>query len=155
MQQRVTAIVVARSGADFLPRTLASLQTQTRAPDQVIAVDAGSTDTSRELLSELDTPHLVAAGNRATFGEAVATGVRVAPFAGARRATHAHRSTGANADTTPNASPDATATADTAAARTPQPPPPPPPPPTPPTAPPPPPPSSPLPTPHNPPYTPI
>ena len=43
MQPRVTAILVAHEGAQFLERTLAALAAQTRRPDQVVAVDLGST----------------------------------------------------------------------------------------------------------------
>ncbi len=71
MQQRVTAILVARSGADYLERTLAALDRQTRSPDLVIAVDAGSTDRSGELLTASGAAQLLAAPGKATFGQAV------------------------------------------------------------------------------------
>ena len=44
-------ILVARSGAAHLERTLAGLARQTRRPDAIVAVDAGSTDRSAELLA--------------------------------------------------------------------------------------------------------
>ncbi|MCU1546928.1 MAG: hypothetical protein JWP30_2028, partial [Homoserinimonas sp.] len=51
MRQRVTVVLVARNGADYLDRTLAAIARQTRQPDEVIAVDAGSTDRTSELLA--------------------------------------------------------------------------------------------------------
>jgi GT2 family glycosyltransferase len=47
----VTAVLVARDGAAFLPRAVAALAAQTRQPAAVIAVDAGSRDGSGELLA--------------------------------------------------------------------------------------------------------
>lgn len=46
----VTAVLVAKNGAQYLPATIAALAAQTRAPDRVIAVDAGSSDGTRALL---------------------------------------------------------------------------------------------------------
>ncbi|MCU1420512.1 MAG: hypothetical protein JWN36_163, partial [Microbacteriaceae bacterium] len=70
MQARVTAIVVARSGATYLGRTLAGLARQTRRPDAVVAVDAGSTDTSAELLAASGPTQLVTT-KATSFGSAV------------------------------------------------------------------------------------
>ena len=47
----VTAIVVAHDGAVWLPAVLTQLARQTRPLDAVLAVDTGSQDTSRELLT--------------------------------------------------------------------------------------------------------
>lgn len=79
MQQRVTAILVARSGAEYLERTLAALDAQTRAPDLLIGVDAGSADRSAELLAASLADRLVAAREKSTFGHAVALAVEAAP----------------------------------------------------------------------------
>ena len=79
MQQRVTAIVVVRSGADYLPRTLASLVAQTRAPDIVIAIDAGSTDRSRSILSDSDVGALTSAPAGSSFGDAAMLAVSESP----------------------------------------------------------------------------
>ena len=49
---RVTALVVSHQGAAWLPRTLAALEAQVRAPELVVGVDAGSTDGSAALLDE-------------------------------------------------------------------------------------------------------
>ncbi|MEY2849169.1 MAG: hypothetical protein RI885_1836, partial [Actinomycetota bacterium] len=72
MRQRVTAIVVARSGAGFLERTLAAVGRQSRRPDAFIAVDVASTDNSAALLSASDASLVVAAPPGSSFGGAVA-----------------------------------------------------------------------------------
>ncbi|WP_419817053.1 glycosyltransferase [Glaciibacter flavus] len=77
MSSRVTAIVVARNGAEHLPRTLAALAEQTLAPDAIIAVDCASTDGSAELLAAIGPTHLVSAGEELSFGTAIETAVRV------------------------------------------------------------------------------
>ncbi len=77
MQARVTAILVARSGAAYLERTLSGLARQTRRPDAVIAVDAGSTDDSSELLAASGPTQLVSAPG-GPFGSAVARALQVA-----------------------------------------------------------------------------
>ncbi|MFT7710306.1 glycosyltransferase family 2 protein [Clavibacter tessellarius] len=79
MQPRVTAILVAHEGAQFLERTLAALATQTRRPDQVVAVDLGSRDASAALLAASDPTRMVQAPARMTFGQAVDQAVRVIP----------------------------------------------------------------------------
>ncbi|MCU1415487.1 MAG: glycosyltransferase family 2 protein [Microbacteriaceae bacterium] len=77
MQARVTAIVVARNGATYLPRTLAALAAQTRRPDIVIAVDAGSNDASQALLADSGPTQLVTA-KAMSFGSAIERALRVA-----------------------------------------------------------------------------
>ncbi|MBT1635492.1 glycosyltransferase [Clavibacter michiganensis] len=79
MQPRVTAILVAHEGAQFLERTLAALAAQTRRPDQVVAVDLGSRDASAALLAASDPTRMVQAPARMTFGQAVDQAVRVIP----------------------------------------------------------------------------
>jgi GT2 family glycosyltransferase len=54
MQLRVTAILVARNGADYLRRTLSALDAQTRRPDVTILTDDASTDASAAILSAVD-----------------------------------------------------------------------------------------------------
>ena len=46
----VTAILVTHDGATYLPKSVASIGSQTRQVDHLIAVDTGSLDSSRELL---------------------------------------------------------------------------------------------------------
>jgi hypothetical protein len=73
MHLRVTAIVVARNGADYLPRTLAGLGSQTRKPDVTIVADDASTDGSASLLSAADATLSVPSTHPAAgFGSAVA-----------------------------------------------------------------------------------
>lgn len=47
----VTALLVSHDGARWLPAVLAGLDSQRRRPDQVLAVDTGSTDESLELIN--------------------------------------------------------------------------------------------------------
>ncbi|WP_460455257.1 glycosyltransferase family 2 protein [Arthrobacter monumenti] len=78
MQQvRVTAVVVAHNGGQYLSRTLDSLAGQTRPADFVVGVNVGSTDHSEALLTEhLIGPHAaVASGHKTGFGSAVALGL--------------------------------------------------------------------------------
>lgn len=77
MQARVTAILVARTGAAYLGRTLPALAAQTRRPDSVIAVDAGSSDGSADLLAAAGPTQLVSSRVQ-TFAAAVERALRVA-----------------------------------------------------------------------------
>lgn len=76
MQPRVTAVLVARNGADYLPRTLAALAAQSRRPDSVLLVDASSSDNSGTLLSEYGGAVITTPGKR-SFGDAVAHALQV------------------------------------------------------------------------------
>ncbi|MDQ1574129.1 MAG: hypothetical protein QOH44_1688 [Actinomycetota bacterium] len=78
MQPRVTAILVARNGADFLEGTLAALQGQTRRPDSIVLVDAGSSDATPALLAAANPTQLVTVSSRGGFGAGVAQAVHVA-----------------------------------------------------------------------------
>ena len=73
-------MLAVRNGADYLPRTLDALATQRTTPDRVVAVDARSTDASRSLLTAADV-QLVDAPSTASYGEAIAAGVRTLPAA--------------------------------------------------------------------------
>ncbi|MBC7725706.1 MAG: glycosyltransferase [Burkholderiaceae bacterium] len=79
MQQRVTAILVARSGAEYLHRTLAAIDAQTVRPDFFIGVDASSADESAALLASSGAAQLVTAPAKSTFGQGVAAALHVAP----------------------------------------------------------------------------
>lgn len=72
MHQRVTAILVARSGAQFLPRTIDGLAAQTSPPDDLVVVDIASRDAGRELLAAVPATRVVQAPADSTFGQAVA-----------------------------------------------------------------------------------
>ncbi|MHC5795271.1 glycosyltransferase family 2 protein [Lacisediminihabitans sp. FW035] len=78
MQTRVTAILVARSGAAHLERTLAGLARQTRRPDAIVAVDAGSSDRTAELLAASGPTQLVTTTGKVDFGGAVDRALTVA-----------------------------------------------------------------------------
>ncbi|WP_235498847.1 glycosyltransferase family 2 protein [Arthrobacter sp. Leaf234] len=78
---RVTAVVVAHNGAEYLPETLEALERQSRPADFCVGVDAGSTDRSASIL-QLDLPvgsPVVGAPARAGFGTAVRSAVAEIP----------------------------------------------------------------------------
>ncbi len=64
---RITALIVTRDSERWLPATLASIDRQTRPPDELVAVDDGSTDRTRGLLA--------AAGARVVDAATTATDV--------------------------------------------------------------------------------
>ena len=80
MQHRVTAILLAHSGAEYLEVTLAALQGQTVAPDFVVGVDLSSTDrsegTARRGARDVS---IVTVPNKSTFGDAVSRALLAAP----------------------------------------------------------------------------
>ena len=78
MQPRVTAVVVARNGAKYLPRTLAAIAAQTRQPDSVIAVDANSNDESLAIMVESAPAQVADAHGHRTFGGAIAQALHTA-----------------------------------------------------------------------------
>ncbi|PPL20181.1 glycosyltransferase [Microterricola pindariensis] len=79
MSPRVTAILIARNGAQHLDRTLAALAAQTRRPDTVIMVDCGGTDATAQLLAAAAPTQLIAAEAELSFGDAVALAVQLIP----------------------------------------------------------------------------
>ncbi|MEX1078686.1 MAG: glycosyltransferase family 2 protein [Homoserinimonas sp.] len=79
MRQVVTAVLVARNGAEYLERTIAALAAQTRQPDVVIAVDAQSTDRGPQLLASAGPAQLVNAPARSSFGDAISIGMHGVP----------------------------------------------------------------------------
>ncbi|WP_308662751.1 glycosyltransferase family 2 protein [Arthrobacter sp. B1805] len=88
--RRVTAVVVAHNGAEYLPETLDALERQTRPADFCVGVDTGSTDQSASIL-QLHLPTgspVVGAPPRAGFGTAVRTAVAEIP---ARKDSHEGR----------------------------------------------------------------
>jgi GT2 family glycosyltransferase len=72
---RVTAILVVRNGEQWLDRTLAALAAQTRRPDGVVIVDAGSTDGSSGKLAAAAATQFVTAG-ASSFGAGISVGLR-------------------------------------------------------------------------------
>ncbi|WP_202800908.1 glycosyltransferase [Salinibacterium sp. PAMC 21357] len=78
MQPRVTAVIVARNGAKYLPRTLAAIAAQHRRPDSVIAVDADSSDESLSIMVASAPAQIADAHGRRTFGGAIAQALQTA-----------------------------------------------------------------------------
>jgi GT2 family glycosyltransferase len=69
---RVLVVLVAHDGAPWLPRTLAALDAQTHGHLEVVAVDNGSTDASRQLmLDHLGDDRVLVADRDLGFGAAV------------------------------------------------------------------------------------
>ena len=79
MQPRVIAVLIARNGAQYLPRTLAALAAQSRRPDAVVLVDASSSDGTSALLNAASPGGVVTTPGRRAFGSAVAYALQVAP----------------------------------------------------------------------------
>ncbi|MET1020169.1 MAG: glycosyltransferase, partial [Microterricola sp.] len=78
MHARVTAILVARDGAQYLNRTIEALARQTRLPDRLIGVDAGSRDDSGAVLSTARPSRIIRVDGQPTFGMAIAHAVHAA-----------------------------------------------------------------------------
>lgn len=75
---RVSAILVVHDGATWLPESVASLASQTRSVERIIAVDTGSEDLSPKLLKGARIPSITV--DRATgFPAAVAAAVATLP----------------------------------------------------------------------------
>jgi GT2 family glycosyltransferase len=73
----VSVVIPSWNGRTLLERCLLSLQEQTRAPDEVIVVDNGSTDGTTEMLAErFATVRLIRLPENVGFGRAVNHGVR-------------------------------------------------------------------------------
>lgn len=77
MHPRVTAILVARDGEPYLRRTIDAIAAQTRAPELLIAVDAGSSDASAALLTEAGAAQVLRIEGRPSFGTAVQQAVHL------------------------------------------------------------------------------
>jgi GT2 family glycosyltransferase len=75
---RVTAILVVHDGALWLPEVVASIASQSRSVDQIIAIDTGSIDASPKLLKGAKIPTLSAPRDLG-FGNAVQLGVEKLP----------------------------------------------------------------------------
>jgi len=72
----VIAVLVAHDGARWLPETLAALAGQSRPPDQVVAVDTGSSDGSAAMLAALvGRPNVVTLPRPTGYGAALAAGL--------------------------------------------------------------------------------
>lgn len=79
MQARVIAILVARSGADDLERTIGDLAAQTRPPNVTIAVEISSSARGESALAAASATQLLSVRDGTSFGKAVAHAVQFAP----------------------------------------------------------------------------
>lgn len=76
--QRVTALLVVHDGAIWLPEVVASITSQSRSADQILALDTGSIDSSAKLLKGARIP--TATLDRTTsFGKAINYGLAQLP----------------------------------------------------------------------------
>jgi GT2 family glycosyltransferase len=76
--QRVSAILVVHDGATWLPEVVASLVSQTRSFDHIVAVDTGSVDSSAKLLKGARIP-ILTMSRETGFGAAIASAVEQLP----------------------------------------------------------------------------
>lgn len=65
----VTVVLVARNGAKYLPATLDALAQQTRRPDRILAIDAGSSDGSLAMLQQALPGITVASARRGSLAQ--------------------------------------------------------------------------------------
>ncbi|MGW9019934.1 glycosyltransferase [Leucobacter chromiiresistens] len=75
MRTRVTAILVAQRGGEWLDQTIAGIAGQTLAPANIIAVNNGGSDGVREQLLASGAERVVGIPSRLPFGQAVARAV--------------------------------------------------------------------------------
>ena len=73
----VIAVLVARNGGEYLPRTIAALRAQTRPPDDILVVDASSSDDSGSILSAAFPGQLTTTPGRVSFGAAVSAAMQL------------------------------------------------------------------------------
>jgi len=77
---RVTALLVVHDGATWLPEVVASITSQSRSADQILAIDTGSQDSSAKLLKGARIP-TVTLDRTTSFGAAIQYGVSSLPAA--------------------------------------------------------------------------
>jgi GT2 family glycosyltransferase len=75
---RVTALLVVHDGATWLPEVVASITSQSRSADQILAIDTGSLDSSPKLLKGARIP-TVTLDRTSSFGAAISYGVSQLP----------------------------------------------------------------------------
>ncbi len=75
---RVTALLVVHDGVTWLPEVVASIASQSRSADQILAIDTGSQDASAKLLKGARIP-TVSLDRSASFGAALNYGVSQLP----------------------------------------------------------------------------
>ena len=75
---RVTALLVVHDGTTWLPEVVASIASQSRSADQILAIDTGSTDASAKLLKGARIP-TVTLDRSTSFGKAIQYGITQLP----------------------------------------------------------------------------
>ena len=76
--RHITAILVVHDGALWLPQVVASLTSQNRSINQILAVDTGSTDSSVALLKGAKIP-VLSLDREAGFGDAIWAAIQTLP----------------------------------------------------------------------------
>ncbi|MBK0422399.1 glycosyltransferase [Leucobacter sp. CSA2] len=79
MRTRVTAILVAERGGEWLEQTIAGISAQSVAPATIVAVNNGGSESVGEQLLSSGADRVVGITNRVSFGRAVAQGVQAIP----------------------------------------------------------------------------
>ena len=75
---RITALLVVHDGVTWLPEVVASITSQTRPADQILAIDTGSIDASAKLLKGARIP-TVSLDRATSFGQAIGHAVSQLP----------------------------------------------------------------------------
>ncbi|RWZ68540.1 glycosyltransferase family 2 protein [Labedella populi] len=76
METRVTVLVVARSNADRLHRTLDAIRGQTRMPDRIVGIAVDAKDDVVRAFEDAGVERIVTVSENLVFGRAIAAGVR-------------------------------------------------------------------------------
>lgn len=75
---RITALLVVHDGVTWLPEVVASITSQSRSADQILAIDTGSQDSSAKLLKGARIP-TVTLDRTTSFGQAIQYGLSQLP----------------------------------------------------------------------------
>jgi GT2 family glycosyltransferase len=75
---RITALLVVHDGATWLPEVVASITSQSRSADQILAIDTGSRDASVKLLKGARIP-TITLERTTSFGQAIQNGLSHLP----------------------------------------------------------------------------
>ncbi|QIM19270.1 glycosyltransferase family 2 protein [Leucobacter coleopterorum] len=82
MRTKVTAVLVAHAGGEWLDQTIAGVAAQTRPPAAVVAVNNGGSQKVAEQLLAGGAQGVVGTGSRVPFGQAVRQAVQAIPVEG-------------------------------------------------------------------------
>lgn len=75
MKPRVSVVLVAKNGVQYLPRTIEGIRANAASITEIAAVNVGSSDETAALLQTLEPQFALSAGAHATFAESVAVGL--------------------------------------------------------------------------------